>query len=155
MPRLPYLSFDPSIESLQADEAEKIKTIVASIERTSAESFKSHARGIRQQRPSHAAGKFGSAFGPQASGWSPATDQADDLYRCSVPVSRIPAIAVRLSQLSEIVSAQTAGAADQRLLLFTMPICCALWAAADITLMLGVCGGWWSLMIGRAASHNM
>jgi Catalase len=49
MPRPPYLSFDPSIESPQPDEADTIKTIVASIERTSVESFKSHARGIRQQ----------------------------------------------------------------------------------------------------------
>jgi hypothetical protein len=46
MPRDGYLLFEPSIEQPRADEAETIKTIVASIERTS--QFRS-GRGFRQQ----------------------------------------------------------------------------------------------------------
>ena len=46
MPRNGYLLFEPSIEQPRADEAETIKTIVASIERTSRSSS---GHGIRQQ----------------------------------------------------------------------------------------------------------
>jgi hypothetical protein len=49
VPRPSYLRFDTSLENAKPDEAETIRTIVASIERTSVESFKKHAHGIRQQ----------------------------------------------------------------------------------------------------------
>ena len=49
MPRDGYLLFEPSIEKPRADEAETIKTIVASIERTSRSSSAALGHGIRQQ----------------------------------------------------------------------------------------------------------
>ena len=49
MPRDGYLLYEPSIEQPRADEAETIKTIVASIERTSRSSYAALGHGIRQQ----------------------------------------------------------------------------------------------------------
>jgi hypothetical protein len=104
----------------------------------------------------HAAGKLGSAFGPQGERvLAGRSFKADNVYRCSVAASRIPAIVVTLSQLSEILFTQTAGTEGQCLLLITMLICYALWATADIALMQGVRRSWFSLMNGRAASRNM
>src|SRR5690242_12833873 len=54
MPRDGYLLYEPSIEQPRPDEAETIRTILASIERTNESSFKKHHRGIRQQ---HAKGQ--------------------------------------------------------------------------------------------------
>jgi len=100
----------------------------------------------------HAAGKFGSAFGPKGERLlAGRLIRADDLYRCSVVVSRIPAIVVTLSQLFEIVFTKTPAAEDQGVLL----ICYALWAAADISLMQGVRLSWCSLLNWRAALHKM
>jgi hypothetical protein len=103
----------------------------------------------------HATGKFGSAFGPQGEHVLVGRPiKADDLYRCSVVVSRIPAIVVTLSQLSGILFAQTAGAEDQCLFLTALLICYALWAAADIMLMQAMWRGWWSLMSRRADGQH-
>jgi len=54
MPRDGYLRYEPSIEQPRPDEAETIKAIVASIERTNAASFAARHHAIRQQ---HAKGQ--------------------------------------------------------------------------------------------------
>jgi len=54
MPRDGYLRYEPSVEQPRPDEAEIIKAIVASIERTNVSSLAKHHRAIRQQ---HAKGQ--------------------------------------------------------------------------------------------------
>jgi hypothetical protein len=54
MPRDGYLRYEPSVEQPRPDEADTIREIVASIQRTNESSFAKHQRGIRQQ---HAKGQ--------------------------------------------------------------------------------------------------
>ena len=54
MPDNGYLRYEPSVEQPRSDEAQTIKAIVASIQRTNKSSFDKYHRGIRQQ---HAKGQ--------------------------------------------------------------------------------------------------
>jgi hypothetical protein len=84
----------------------------------------------------HAAGKFGSAFGPQGNRTLMGHVFAlDNIYRGLVVVSRAPAIAITLWQLARIVFVDVDVALDRRLLLVTVLGCYCLWTAADLLLM--------------------
>jgi hypothetical protein len=84
----------------------------------------------------HAAGKFGSAFGPQGNRTLMGHVVAlDNIYRGLVVISRAPAIAITLWQLTRIVFVDVDAALDRRLLLVTVLVCYCLWAAADLLLM--------------------